>query len=261
MPFALYEGQPHDFAHTEVIHLNFIAKSPNNKKHVCFNPNYYESKADLSKFKYVGSNDFERKYTIECINEVIKAAKENGFIVIYNHPAWSLNTYSVYSRLENLNGLEIVNGAAHRASDTDYTPHIYDDMLRCGKRLICVGGDDNHDTRHFFKAWTMIKATSLTYENLTENLEKGNCYASSGPEIFELFIEDGNVVIRCSEAAGIYYSTAGRRNGYVLAEGNVPFVTEGVFKINPEDIFFRISVKDAKGNHANTRAYFLNELI
>ena len=32
------------------------------------------------------------------------------------------------------------------------------------------------------------------------------------------------------------------------------------FRVDPNDVFFRITVRDSAGNHANTRAYFLDEL-
>ena len=261
-PFVFYEGAPHNFSHKEAIHLNFFAKTQDIKKQVCFNPAFvkpYIKKAPED-VEYVGTNDFVKEYTVEGINRVIKAAKDNGYLVVFNHPSWSLNTYPLYSRLEGLDGLEIVNGASQRSSDRDYTPHVYDEMLRCGKRLICVGGDDNHESKHCFRGWTMVKAPALTYGDLMQSIERGDCYASSGPEIHELYVEDGNVHVKCSEAAGIYYSTVGRRKECRLAEDAGAPVTEATFTIDPEDIFFRISVKDASGEHANTRAYFLDEL-
>jgi hypothetical protein len=126
--------------------------------------------------------------------------------------------------------------------------------------MICVGGDDNHNVGGFFLAWTMIKAAKLGYAELIEGLEQGNCYASMGPEIYDLYVEDGKVTIKCSDAVGIYYSTAGRRTGYKLANADTPTVNEATFTIKPEDFYFRISVKDKNGNHANTRIYYLDEL-
>lgn len=259
--FCFYEGAPHNFSHKEAVHLNFFAKTQDVTKQVCFNPAFvkpYIKKAPED-VEYVGTNDFVKEFSIECINHVIKQAKDNGYLVVYNHPNWSLNTYPLYSRLEGLDGLEIANGASNRSSDIDYTPRVYDEMLRCGKRIICVGGDDNHKPHHCFRAWTMVKAPSLSYDNLMKSIENGDCYSSCGPEIHELYVEDGAVHIKCSDAVGIYYTTAGRRKGCVLSKEGVP-VTEATFEIDPEDFYFRISVRDARGEHANTRAYFLDEL-
>lgn len=259
---CFYEGTPTCFADIEQMHLNLYAKDPHNKKQICFNPKFIgeKQKALIGEPEYVGEPDFKKVWSIECINEIIKTARDNGFLVCYNHPNWSMNTYETYSKLENLNMLEINNGASNRGSDMDYTPYVYDQMLRLGKRISCVGGDDNHSTIHFFKAWTMVKAESLTHENILNAIENGECYASSGPEISELYYEDGKVYIKCSEADAIHLYTAGRRRARTAEVKEGEFVTEASFEIQPTDHYFRIAVKDKNGNHANTRAYFLDEL-
>jgi hypothetical protein len=95
-------------------------------------------------------------------------------------------------------------------------------------------------------------------------MDAGNCYASTGPEIYELYTDEENgertVTIRTSSAVGIYCSTATRRRYHKLMEdnGNAP-LTEATFKISPNDYCFRISVRDERGNHANTRMFFLDE--
>ena len=263
-PSSYYEQEaPINFSYKECLHLNLYAKDPHNVKAICHNPKFVHcgnAKLYRETAQYVGNGDYHQEFTVECFNEVIKTAKENGFLVIYNHPTWSMNTYETYSKLEGLDGLEIVNGGSDYSSDMDYVPHVYDQMSRLGKRMICVGGDDNHGTHGFFRAWTMIKAEQLTHEALIRGLEKGNCYASSGPEIYDLYVEDGQVYIHCSAAKAIYYSTASRRKGVKKAPKGGELLTEASFAIDPNDTFFRLTVKDAEGEHANTRVFWLDEL-
>jgi hypothetical protein len=259
---CFYEGKPEVFSDVEQMHLNLYSKDPHNTKQICFNPKYIGTKQKElhGEFEYVGEPDYVKEWSIDKINEIIRTARENDFLVCYNHPNWSLNTYETYSRLDNLNALEICNGASHRGSDMDYTPYVYDQMLRAGKRIICVGGDDNHDRIHFFKAWTMVKAESLTHEKLLSAIERGDCYASSGPEISELYYEDGKVTVKCLDADAVYLYTAGRRRARTPEITDGKPITEATFTVLPTDQYFRIAVKDSKGNHADTRAYFLDEL-
>lgn len=243
VPFTFYEGTPKEWNHIEQIHMNLYAKDP--------------AQTEIAFIR-----DLREKFCVENINEAIRRAKELGYLVVYNHPHWSINTHELYANLRGVDGLEIVNGASQRSSDLDYAPHVYDEMVSTGKlRLpMCVGGDDNHDVQHFSTAWTMIKAESLTYANVIGAFEKGDCYASSGPEIHELYVEDGVVTVRCSEAQGIFYTGLGRKKGCRLSENGAPPVTEASFRIGEHDGYFRITVRDEKGRHANTRAYFLDEL-
>lgn len=241
-PFAVYEGAPRVWDHMEAIHMNLYAKDPHNTT-------------------VVDIKDLKNEFCAENINEAIRRAKEAGFLVVYNHPHWSLNTHDLYANLRGLDGIEIVNGASDRSSDLDYMPVVYDEMARAGLRMpMCVAGDDNHDKQHFGLAWTMVKAEELTYDAILGALEAGNCYASNGPEIHDLYVEDGVVRLTCSEAVGVFYTTIGRRKGCTLSEHGAPPVTKAAFRIDPNDYCFRITVRDEHGKHANTRIYYLDEL-
>ena len=83
--------QPNQFRRT--CHLNLLAKEPHNTKHVCFHPQYIwcGDKSLIPGLEYIGGL-YERDYSPECVNDIIKTAKENGFLVSYNHPHWSLET-------------------------------------------------------------------------------------------------------------------------------------------------------------------------
>ncbi len=259
---ALHEWKPRMGTHVEKIHLNLFSKDPHDTRMICFNPEnvWGNAKKYLHRARYVGNPDYVRSYAKEGINEVIHAARERDMLVVFNHPNWSMNTRDVYAGLENLSGFEIINGATNLESDMEYMPHIYQELARLGKRMICVGGDDNHKDFECGLAWTMIKADSLTYQNLMDGLERGNCYASSGPEIYELYVEDCSVTIHCSDAVSVYLYTAGRRvDRKLMGQDGIP-VTEAVFKLDENDYMFRISVKDARGNHADTRYYYFDEI-
>ena len=252
-----------NFKYRECIHLNFYAKDPHNNKMVCHDPKYIwgETRKYLDQLEYVGTPDYRRIYSVEKINEVIKAANDNGFLVVYNHPHWSINNASnIYKHLRGLHGIEIHNGASHRATNLDYVPWVYDEMARTGQRLICTAADDNHSTWDRFLAWTMIKADKLDYTSIMTAFEKGDCYCSSGPEIYNLFVEDKEwVTVRCSPVEAAYLTPA-HRDCQVKFKETEDGLTEARFKIREADLYFRITLRDAKGNHANTRIYYFDEL-
>lgn len=155
--------------------------------------------------------DYNWTYTPECISEMMKIGRKEGFFVTWNHPTWSREDYSDYSQYSGCHAMEMFNGNANRDGFEEYNPRVYDDILRLGKKLYVVGGDDNHnswpdDSRYSDSgwAWTVIKADKLEYRTITKALEKGNFYASEGPEIYELYVEDGKVHIKCSPADQVF---------------------------------------------------------
>lgn len=208
-----------------------------------------------------------RKYTAEYINQQMKEGREKGFFVTYNHPGWSLENYEQYSQYEGMNAFEMFNYGCIVEGYNDYNSKVYDDLLYQGKRIYCIGTDDNHnhyspDSAQYdsFGAYVMIKSDDLEYRKITKALENGDFYTSMGPEIKELWFEDGKVHIETSCADRIVLNTGRRKAAAVFAEGDNA-VTTAEFTIEQNDVFFRISVFDEKGRVAHTNAYFTDDLF
>lgn len=253
------------FDDVRICHLCFIALDKNNKIHPVWHRNVscWGNMAQYKDQVQFDENEpnFPRTYSPENINEMMKRGREHGFFVTYNHPAWSLESYPDYMRYEGMNAMEIFNTASYNGGHEDYNPEVYDDLLRLGKRIYCVAADDNHGSpQDFFGGFVMIKAEQLEYNTITSALEKGNFYASRGPQIYDLWFEDGKVHITCSDARTIEIGTGGRRTQSVWGENGNP-VTEAEFKVMPGDRYIRLTVTDAEGNTANTNAYFTDELF
>ena len=226
----------------------------------CSQPSWHLAKYDDS------IPDFERVYTPECINEMIRRGVEGGFFVTYNHPVWSEESYEDYMAYHGMHAMEIVNYSSQVSGYEEYNARVFDDMLRSGKAVLCSACDDNHNhgTRgtpsyDSFGGFNMIKAKSLTLEDVGAALLAGEFYASEAPRIHELYVEDGKVYIKCSAARDISLITKTRQNRIAHSATNekgehLP-VTEASFPLNPEDGYFRLVVTDEQGKHACTQAY------
>ena len=255
--------------HGKVCHLNLYARDPHNVKQVWHNPVYctlVKPVSLISEIQYVGGCDRERVYDMTEINAFIREAKENGFIVCYNHPTWSLAENEDYVNLEGLFAMEIFNTDCAVNGRFEYNAGVYDAMLRHGQRLACAATDDCHNDYPLddplsdsFGGFCMISAPELSYDAVIAALEHGDFYASCGPLIKSLRVEDGTVYIRTSEARAITMTTFGRRAAAVRASrGETVF--EAAFPLDPEDVYFRVEVMDREGQRANSRAYFLDEI-
>ena len=215
------ESAEKDFSQIKCCHLCFIALEPDNVVQPCWHRTKYRfGNADqykhLVKFDETES-DYEREYTADGINDLIRRCREKGFFVTYNHPTWSQENYREYSSY-------------------------------IGMKFDSFGG------------FTMIKADRLDYRTITGALEAGNFYASQGPEIHALWMKNGKLYIECGPAEKIQFTSGIRRNSVVWAEPGES-VTEAVFDVKPEDVYIRVTVTDHAGRHADTRAYFTDELF
>lgn len=247
--------------YNKTCHICFIALKPDNLETFCYHREKYLTKGAL---KYRDTllfdetlPDFERKYTAECVNEVIKTGRDKGFFVTYNHPTWSMEFYPEYMSYHGMHAMEIYNCDCCFPGHYEYNEHEYRDMLRGGEKIYCVATDDNHGLLDMFGGFTMIKADELKYEVITDALLKGNFYASTGPEIKSLWYEDGKIVVECSEVSEIALNTKYRRCDR-RAEENL---TRAEFEVQETDGYVRLRLTDKYGNHANTNAYFIEDLM
>ena len=250
-------------------HFCLISLEENAPFQPCFSEEYinkkYAQNALLAKFD-PDAPRYVREYNPECVNYMMKAAREAGYFVTYNHPSWSRENYAEYMAYEGMNAMEIANYSCLSMGYNDYNDRVYDDMLRGGKRIFCIATDDNHDKypegdpmNDSCGAWTVIKAEKLEYRALTRALEQGHFYASMGPEIRELWYEDGVLHVGCSEVVRVNIIYGIRAAQCALPEGD-RLVTSADFKLRDEFDWVRVDVIDAQGRHANSSAFFFDEL-
>ena len=249
--------------HLKTTHLNFYALDPHNTLTPCYS-SIYDKQFVKDDYRHLirFEKEYERSYTPECINEMIKIGNEKGFLVSYNHPSWSLENMSIYGQYTGVFAVEIYNHACFKTGLND-DEHVYDDFLRQGKRVYCTACDDNHNIAPFddtqndsFGGWVCINAEKLEYATVMDALQKGNFYASTGPQIFSLTQEGDKVRIKTSESRSISISTFGRR-AVTFYEDKEP-LTEAEFTLHETDRYFRIRVTDKSGHSAYTQAYFLD---
>ena len=191
--------------------LNDWFKAPGDFKHVrCYHLLLWDKNPTARK-DYQAQQPPRRYGDIHSLNEYLCTMQEQGFLTCYNHPYWSLQSYPDYAHLSNLNAMEIYNHGCEHDGLYGYAPQAYDEMLRQGLHIGCVATDDNHNSyppdhplSDAFGGWVMLKLESLTYENVIHALEKGHYYASTGPEMQEVYIKDDIVHIKCSPVKKIY---------------------------------------------------------
>ncbi len=262
------DGPWDDFAKrngvAKVCHINVIATSPDMETPVCWHrtkyvPSYCEHNRKLVKVDE-SVPDYEREYSGKGISEIMRIARENGFFVIYNHPTWSCEDYSDYMNYENMHAFEIMNSTCICGGYEEHNERVFDDMLRGGKKLFCIGADDAHGKIPMGMCYVMVNAQKLEYKTVMESLMKGDFYSSEGPEIKNLYYEDGKVTIETSDAEEIRFSMGFRVAKRFKANENETLNT-ATFELPKTDFpsYVRVTVTDKYGKHAYTNAYFTED--
>lgn len=240
-----FEG---DFKHVRTYHLLVWDKDP------------------VARGGYVAPQPERRYGDIHRLNEYLEGLQNDGFMTCYNHPWWSLQSWPDYQGLAHLDAMEIYNHGCEHDGLYGYAPQAYDEMLRAGLRMGCIATDDNHDSyppehplSDSFGGWIMLKLPELTYANVIEALKKREYYASTGPELKELYIKDNALHVVCSPVKKIYVATDSRNCPHEVAMPGET-ITEAVFPLKGDEGYIRVDCEDEYRRHAYSNAYFLDQL-
>lgn len=255
-------------------HINFLSKDPEKTDISFFTRSYV---CWQSSFPYISekmnATQYPRKYDNDCVNDMIRRGRDEGFLVALNHPGMSGQNYPDYAELKGLWGVEVFNsGSVGNGRVESEQPLI--DLLELGERVFPLATDDMHGAYNqksidAIGGWTMLKAPALEYGAVMDSLEKGDFYSSTGPEIYALYLEDETLVVECSAASLVRVNTERRLSMIKTAKNDsltrvcfdMHAYFEGSFVKNiPVEPYFRVTVLDEKGHRAHTRAYFVDEI-
>ena len=250
-------------------HMNLICRTPHVRRQVMFAPESVRGNAKnyVPSVAFVG--EFERpEYSVSFINRLTREAHANGYLVQYNHPVWSLQSYPDYAGLEGVDLLEIINCGDTRGPLADRDDRVYTDFLTLGKFPMLTAGDDNHNAEPHdspytdaFRGFTMLCAEHLSYEDLIFALERGSGYASEGPIIRSLACHDGVLYGEISSARTLRVQGAGRRGCTIVADSKETPLTRFRVPYDASFGYLRLTVEDFEGKRAYTRAYKMEEVL
>ena len=140
-------------------------------------------------------------------------------------------------------------------------------MLRSGQRLFALSTDDNHDRfpigapeNDSFGGFVQIAAKTLCYVDVIEALQAGRFYWSTGPALRGVSIQDGELVIETSPVEKIFVLQEGRNCYSKLAKPDEA-ITQARFPLTGQEGWFRVEIRDSRGQYAGTNAYYIADLL
>ena len=243
-------------------HMNFYSKTPENAL-VYYTPELttYIPKEELETLKYHKFVE-HRHYEEGFIQEFVSYAKECGYLVCHNHPTWSFEDESCIDMYKDCFAMEIYNNGCFVIGHNEFNEHIYNRQIRKGRKMALIASDDNHDAYDAnhprcdsFGGITYILADSLDYDSIITALENKDFYASQGPQIFMLGVENNVLKVETSSATSIFFITNLRCRRSSIGEN----LTELELELNDDIEWVYVVVTDKNGKSAYSRAYFKEE--
>jgi hypothetical protein len=187
---------------------------------------------------------------------IVRAAAAGAFVCLL-HPGLNDLRPEVVDRLPAFEAIHAVEVYTHQSwiyrPDTAIAVPFLDALLADGRRLGLVAGDDAHfrDGPDAFGAWVEVFARDRDPNALLEALEAGTYYATQGPTIDGLTLDDDELRVACSPSARVLLtgpSGLWRRWRWRLG---APLIAEAVFSISDfRGSFCRVTIVDADGRRA-----------
>ena len=188
--------------------------------------------------------------------------REKGAYVMLNHPHWSMLTSPEVGDENPYHAVEIINYGTEWLENTGDSTVFWTEMLYRGLKLWGGGGDDNHngyplDSQYSdsFGGFTVVKARDRSPKAILEALKTGSFYTSTGPAIYDFYVEDDEVHVVTSPCERIYVGGKHRAHQRILGR----HVTEFVCKLRGnEGGMVRCEAMDASGRSAYSNPIFLD---
>ena len=243
------EKYPKGWAQIPVYHINFFSKDKDRNEFI----------------------PFERVYSFDAVQKTIDDANKAGFLCQYNHPRWSYQTIRDFENLRGLFGFEIFNFGCETEMHNGWGDYEYDHYMRCGGKAAAVATDDTHffcqdfnsPYTDCFGGYTMIKAPSLKYEDVMGAMERMECYASTGAEIYSLYLDDNEegqpvkLHIECSPCHSVSVLSDVRETRIIRSFKDDITVVD--VELKPDYNSFRVECMTLDHKRAFSRGFFREE--
>lgn len=196
---------------------------------------------------------------IGMLNEGIALLTRKDFITTLNHPRWSGISAGDIGAIRGFSNMEVVNGYELMLDGYGDSSGCFEEALRSGRRLRPIAADDSHHKKpsgepgyEYFRAFTVIKAPALTYGALIDALDRGCFYASTGPMIENLWLENGILHLECSPVRGVYVhgNLYSHRASHVTEDDTVTKLDLDVSKLCKDASYLFVKIVNTRGECA-----------
>ena len=187
----------------------------------------------------------------------LDAIHQKGNLTIHCHPEWSGTSAKYFESLKGNFAMEIWNSGCVLGYDMDKDAAYWDELLGQGKKIFGVATDDGHCRGDNCHGWVRVNAEN-TVEDILDALAKGAFYASSGPEIYDFYVEGETAVVECSPALRVRFH-ADAHPTRIVRSGDGSLTRAELDMAGNYGQYIRASVVDKEGRIAWTNPIFFDE--
>lgn len=198
---------------------------------------------------------------IDSWNTQVEFMRRHGNIVFVNHPHWSRLAPELLLASQGISGFEVWNSGNVYKCGGRADEDIWDWCLMRGRKLNAVAADDSHEsTTDFGAGFIIVQSSEFTKAGICRALKQGDYYASCGPKVYDMRIEDDVLHMRFSPVKHVKISGYDR-DGYNFCPGGGNLFDSLEWPVNDVMRYFRPVLIDAEGNEAWLQPVFVEDML
>ena len=211
------------------------------------------------------NNPYEQDQVIEKASvkdqfefqKVLDEGHANGQLTVMCHPQWSGTFVREFDQLKGNFAMELWNTGCAIDNGVDVNNGwLWDELLMQGQKIYGIAVDDGHEAIYHCQGWVMVNAEN-NVDSILDALKNGAFYSSTGPEIFDFWIDDDNVAhVKCSAARYVRFHCAASITKNIHGEKGLPIV-EASMPVKNCFPYLRVEVTDMAGRVAWSNPIFL----
>lgn len=204
---------------------------------------------------------------IDHISGGARLLKEKNCVTTLNHPRWSGISPEGVAAIGEFDNMEIVNGYEMIQDGYGDSSACCEAEMRRGRKIGVLAADDSHTMREpgkagyeYFQGFTMLKAPGLTYDSLINALDEKAFYASTGPIIHNLWLENGILHVECSPVCSVYVhgNLYSNRAAVVKDSDCIESIDIDLRKAFSTSKYIFVQIVDTNGKKAWAHPYWLD---
>ncbi|MBF4694368.1 PHP domain-containing protein [Fusibacter ferrireducens] len=141
---------------------------------------------------------------LDEVQDLIDELRSRGNLVIIAHPKNPFIPIELLKALRNYDGIEVYNAKSGQDA-SDYLFELY--QMR--KTLLFTSVDDSHallddqGACEYFKGYIVVEDSATDKNKIVKAIKSKRFYASNGPEIYSLAVDENQLTLQCSAVSKI----------------------------------------------------------
>lgn len=196
---------------------------------------------------------------VRSAQQMVNALRAAGGLAIALHPYWLGLDASDLLAVEGLTAVEVYNYShTWRHNGKGLSTWTWDGVLGAGRTIWATAADDAHAyPGDAANGWIMVRAAERSGPAILRAISAGHFYASSGPTLHDVRLENGQAHVACSPVERVRFVADGWNGDSVASLDGADSLTSAAYTLRGNERYLRVEAAERNGATAWSQPLFV----